>query len=81
MDRDQEIPFVYEGGMLRPEGPVDLPEGAHGIARIREVTQRGANPPGIDGRAAMKEVRRISDSRAFDSAGTRLNRDQMHERD
>lgn len=23
------IPLVYENGVFRPEGPVDLPEGAH----------------------------------------------------
>jgi len=32
---EQDIPFVFEDGVLRPEGPVDLPAGARGIAHIR----------------------------------------------
>jgi len=37
MDREQDIPFVYENGVFRPEGPVDFPEGTRGIAHIREL--------------------------------------------
>lgn len=36
MYREQEFQFVYEQGVLKPEGRLDLPEGARGIARIRE---------------------------------------------
>jgi hypothetical protein len=36
MYREQEFPFIYEDGVLKPEGRVDLPEGARGIAHIRE---------------------------------------------
>jgi predicted DNA-binding antitoxin AbrB/MazE fold protein len=35
MDREQDIHFVYENGVLRPEEPVNLPEGARGVAHIR----------------------------------------------
>lgn len=42
MDREQDIPFVYENGVLRPEGPLDFPEGARGIAHIREVAGESA---------------------------------------
>ena len=35
MDREQDIHFVYENGVLRPEEPVDLPDGTRGIAHIR----------------------------------------------
>jgi predicted DNA-binding antitoxin AbrB/MazE fold protein len=35
MDREQDIHFVYENGVLRPQEPVDLPEGARGVAHIR----------------------------------------------
>jgi predicted DNA-binding antitoxin AbrB/MazE fold protein len=35
MDRGQDIHFVYEDGVLKPEGPLDLPEGTRGVARIR----------------------------------------------
>jgi predicted DNA-binding antitoxin AbrB/MazE fold protein len=34
MDGEQDIPFVYENGVLKPEGAVDLPEGTRGVARI-----------------------------------------------
>jgi hypothetical protein len=37
MYREQEFPFVYEHGVLKPEGRVDLPEGARGIAHVREA--------------------------------------------
>lgn len=37
MYREQDIPFVYESGVLKPQGHVDLPEGARGIAHIRDV--------------------------------------------
>ena len=46
MDREQDIPFIYENGVLKPEGAVDLPEGARGTARIRSSDQApsGADP-------------------------------------
>lgn len=44
MDREQEFNFVYEHGVLRPEGPVDLPEGARGVARVREATSKSDGP-------------------------------------
>jgi len=47
VDREQDIPFIYENGVLRPEGPVDFPEGARGIAHIREVN--GGTPPTSSG--------------------------------
>ncbi|MGH7132537.1 MAG: antitoxin family protein [Phycisphaerales bacterium] len=75
MDRDQDIPFIYEGGVLKPEGAVDLPEGARGIARVRADAWNAEI-----GRRAMEEIRRISESGAFNSGGTKLTRDQMHER-
>jgi predicted DNA-binding antitoxin AbrB/MazE fold protein len=44
MDRAQDIHFVYENGVLRPEEPVNLPEGARGIARIRAAEPRSSTP-------------------------------------
>ncbi len=35
MYREQEFHFIYEHGVLRPEGWLVLPEGARGIAHIR----------------------------------------------
>ncbi|MBX3315318.1 MAG: antitoxin family protein [Phycisphaeraceae bacterium] len=44
MYREQEFHFVYEDGVLKPEERLDLPEGARGVARIRESqTQNGAD--------------------------------------
>lgn len=41
MNFEQDIPFVFEDGVLRPEGPVDLPDGARGIAHIRLANNGG----------------------------------------
>lgn len=77
MDREQDIPFIYENGVLRPEGPVDFPEGTRGIAHIREAVTR---PDGKAREQAIKNIRRIGESGVFNSGGHKLTRDQMHER-
>lgn len=41
MDREQDIRFVFENGVLRPEDAVNLPEGARGIAHIRATSIPG----------------------------------------
>lgn len=41
MDREQDIHFVYENGVLRPEEPVNLPEGTRGVAHIRTSIDAG----------------------------------------
>ena len=76
MYRDQEIPFIYEHGVLKPEGHVDLPEGARGIAHIRETPPAG----GLSRQQALEGIRRIGESGVFNSGGIKLTRDQMHER-
>lgn len=79
MYREQDIPFVFEHGVLRPEAAVNWPEGARGIARIREV--ESVNRADRDShQAALRAVRQISESRVFNSGGVKLTRDQMHER-
>lgn len=80
MYREQEIPFVYEQGVLRPEGHVDLPEGARGIAHIRETAAAPASKQSPSRRRALEIIRRIGGSGDFDSGGRRLTRDEMHER-
>ena len=77
MDREQEIPFVYENGVLKPEGPVDFPEGTRGIAHIRELP---VAPDDKARRRAIDAIRRIGESGVFNSGGRKLTRDQMHER-
>jgi predicted DNA-binding antitoxin AbrB/MazE fold protein len=80
MYREQEFPFVYEHGVLRPEAHVDLPEGARGIAHIREAAASRAAPKSPSRRRALEIIRRIGDSGEFDSGGRKLSRDEMHER-
>jgi predicted DNA-binding antitoxin AbrB/MazE fold protein len=80
MHRGQDIPFVYEHGVLKPEGHVDLPEGARGIARIIEDTS-GVTRARIDSHQhALDVIRRIGESGDFNSGGRKLTRDEMHER-
>lgn len=74
MGLDQDIPLIYEGGVHKPEGRVDLSEGARGITRIHSDSWNAEV-----GHRAMEEIRRISESGAFNSSGTKLTRDQMHE--
>jgi len=80
MYREQEIPFVYEHGVLKPEGRVDLPEGARGIAHIREADTSAASEPSPARRRALEVIRRIGELGEFDSGGRKLTRDEMHER-
>lgn len=78
MYREQEFPFIYERGVLRPEGHVDLPEGTRGIARIREAPDAGHGTAGR--RNALDAIRRMGESGVFNSGGRKLTRDEMHER-
>jgi predicted DNA-binding antitoxin AbrB/MazE fold protein len=77
MDREQEIHFVYEHGVLRPEERLDLPEGTRGIARIRGAAARSDSAAR---RRALQVIRRVGESGQFNSGGRTLTRDQMHER-
>jgi predicted DNA-binding antitoxin AbrB/MazE fold protein len=77
MYREQEFNFVYEQGVLRPEGRLDLPEGARGIASIRESA---GEPSGAVRRRALEAIRRIGESGVFNSGGRKMTRDEMHER-
>jgi len=80
MYREQDIPFVYEQGVLKPEGQVDLPEGARGIAHIRETDNSSHPRPSDSRQRALEVIRRIGESGVFDSGGRKLTRDEMHER-
>jgi predicted DNA-binding antitoxin AbrB/MazE fold protein len=84
MDREQDIPFVYEDGVLKPEGKVDLPAGTRGIAHVSQNRPRAeagalAWTPEI-GRAAMDQIRRLAAEGVLNSGGEKLSREQMHER-
>ncbi|HWL95370.1 MAG TPA: hypothetical protein VNT79_17760 [Phycisphaerae bacterium] len=78
MQHELEIPFVYERGVLKPEVDVDWPEGARGVAFIRETP--GASDNGLSRRRALDAIRRIGESGVFNSGGRKLTRDEMHER-
>ncbi len=81
MYREQDVPFVYEHGVLKPEQPLDLPEGSRGIARIREPDARNGSTQSQARRRAIDAIRRIGESGVFNSGGHKLTRDEMHERD
>ncbi len=78
MDHGQEIVFTFEDGVLRPDGTVNLPNGARGIATLRQLVVR-AN--GLTRAESLAAIRRIGESGVFDSGSRKLSRDQMHERD
>ena len=77
MDREQDIPFVYENGVMKPEGAHDMPEGWRGIAHIRDIDPDWTPEKG---RKAKEEMHRIARSGAVNSGGIKFTRDQMHER-
>jgi len=78
VDREQEVHFVYENGVLRPDEPVDLPEGARGVARIVE-TQGPGRRDSEARRRALATIRRIGESGVFDSGGRKLTREPCHD--
>jgi predicted DNA-binding antitoxin AbrB/MazE fold protein len=78
MDREQDIPFVFENGVLRPEGPIDFPEGTRGIAHIREPAD--TTRPSKAKRHAVERLKQIGESGVFNSGGRKLSREEMHER-
>lgn len=77
MDREQDIPFIYEDGVLKPQIPVDFPEGARGVAHVRETP---ADSDKSDRKKALETIRRIGESGVFNSGGRKLSREEMHER-
>jgi predicted DNA-binding antitoxin AbrB/MazE fold protein len=75
MGYNGEIPVTYTNGVLKPDRRLNFPEGTRFRATIRPA---GPDPQAAE--AAMKILRRISESGAFRSGGRKLTRDQMHER-
>lgn len=75
MDDRQEFNATYEGGILRPDAPLDLPE----HARVRVVVE---NPDIKDAQPSIAEVaRQIRASGAFRSDGRPFNRADLYDRD
>lgn len=65
MDREQDIPFVYEDGVLKPQSAVDLPEGARGIAHLRpsESADQFWQGGSVDRLAAEQRVKPLRSAR------------------
>jgi len=55
MYHEQDIPFIFEDGVLRPEVPIDLPEGTRGVARIRESSK---DTVPFDSEPTLEELRK-----------------------
>ncbi len=64
MDREQDIHFVYENGVLRPEEPVNLPEGTRGVAHIK--TSDAGSAPQSDDSGAWLKAQEASFAQAWD---------------
>lgn len=73
----QILGATFKNGVFQPDQPPALADSA----RVRLVVE---TLEGDDGRARGEEswvlLRRLWDTSAFDSAGDRLTRDQLHER-
>lgn len=65
MDREQDIHFIYENGVLRPEEPVNLAEGTRGIAHIR--TSVPASAPGDHESGAWHKAQEAPFNAAWDN--------------
>lgn len=70
-----EISVTYSNGVFKPDHKLNVPEGS----RFRALIRPDAPDP-VAAKKAMEEIRRISESGAFNSGGEKLTRDQMHER-
>ena len=67
--------LAVDGGVLRPDGRLNLPDGTKVRATIQELV-----PDLAAAERAMDEIRRISASGVFRSGGRKFTRDEMHER-
>jgi len=67
---------MYEGGVFKPQEPVELPErtlvGLH-VDSMRPRPKERA--------AAIDEWNRLSDAGVLNSGGWKFTRDELHERD
>jgi predicted DNA-binding antitoxin AbrB/MazE fold protein len=74
MKMNQLINAVYENGVLKPEKPLNLPEGT----RVQVYVE--SPPPATDMDCAWEEWDRLCDEIRLDANVPRLTRDQLHER-
>jgi predicted DNA-binding antitoxin AbrB/MazE fold protein len=71
----QMITAIFEGGMLKPDQRLDLPEHAH----VRLIVETLENTPAA-AQDALRELDRLCDESPICSTSPRLTRDQLHER-
>lgn len=71
----QMITAVFEGGMLKPDQTLDLPEHAH----VRLIIESLESSPST-AQDAMEEFDRLCEESPIYPTGPRLTRDQLHER-
>lgn len=75
IDREIDISATFEGGALRPDHQLDLPEGS----KVR-ATIHAALPTAMTPAQALDEIKRLRAGGAFRSGGRTFTRTEMHER-
>jgi predicted DNA-binding antitoxin AbrB/MazE fold protein len=79
MNTPNEVSFTFTDGVLRPDTPLDLPEGARVRAVIRVQPVDG--PPTVtSANIAIETVRRITESGLFRSDTRKETRGQKYHR-
>jgi predicted DNA-binding antitoxin AbrB/MazE fold protein len=73
-----DIPVVYENGVFRPEGPVNIPEHSRLRITIQEITAGSNGAP--NGQSLADILHGLRARGLVRSAGWRPTRDQLHER-
>ncbi len=86
MDRDHDINATYEGGVLRPDEPLAIPDHARVRITVHEAarTSNGTGPTRIDPTpeqraAAAAALERLSQRGVID-VGMLPTRDQLYDR-
>jgi predicted DNA-binding antitoxin AbrB/MazE fold protein len=76
MDFGRDIPVIFEGGVFKPQGPVDIPEHSRLSIRIHET--EGA--PQRNGHTLKETLEALRDRNLLRTGGWRPRRDELHER-
>lgn len=76
MDHDDEISFTLLDGMLRSDRPINLPDGARGLAILRQLFVRAT---GLTCTESLAAIRRIGESGVFNSGGHKLSCAELDE--
>ncbi len=76
MEFRDEFDAVYDGGVFRPEGPVNLPEKTR--VRLRVEDDPAATTGG--GARLRSRMKALIAAKAFRPSGPPCSRDELHER-